>query len=109
MSIFVVTNLETYSLNESRELSQQMAPILKSTAKLIVNKIFPTPLNLEPIDEHMSPAQKEFLIAQESIKLYQEKTLLQLRERGEKLFCVPLYFSKLTQVLESSDEARKLF
>ncbi|MBY0385765.1 hypothetical protein K2X05_11470 [bacterium] len=109
MSTFVVTNLETYSLNESRELSQQLAAVLKSPTNLVANKIFPVPSDLEPIDKNMNPAQKEFLMAQESIKSYQEKTLLQLRQRGEKFFSVPFYFSNLTQVLESSDEARNLF
>ena len=109
MSTFIVTSLETYSLNESRELSQKFADVIKSPTNLVVNKIFQVPPNLETSDEAMNATQKEFLKAQESIRIYQNKTLEKLSERGETHFSIPFYFSNFTQVLENSDEARKLF
>lgn len=109
MSTFVVTNLETYSMNESQELSQQIAAVIRSPASLVVNKIFPIPEDLESLEEKMNPEQKEFIKAQEEIHLYQQKTFAELRQRGVPLLSVPFYFSKLTNILESPDEARKLF
>lgn len=108
-TIFVVSNLERYSLSESEELGQQLQQALNAAMITVANKIYPVPQDLEITDQAMPPDLQSFLRAQNEIKKYQSEAISILETKSERVFRVPFYFEYLRDVLERKDEVRNLF
>ncbi len=107
--IFLVSNLERYSLHESEELQTQIKDVLGLAPSYVANKVYPVPANMERPAQAMENLQNEFLLVQEKIKAYQDSATEIFKQGAHELFSIPYYFSTLDTVLESEDEFRNLF
>ncbi len=107
--IFLVSNLERYSLHESEELREQIQDILGLAPSYVANKVYPVPANIEKPSSEMNGVQKEFLDVHEKIHAYQEDATKIFKKSTSELFRIPFYFLTLDQVLEREDEIRSLF
>lgn len=108
-TIFVVSNLERYSLNESDELRAQLQEALKAKLVTVANKIYPVPETIEAESAEMPESLQRFLQAQKQIKTYQAEAIETLSQKNKKLYRIPFYLQSLRQVLESKDETRNIF
>jgi arsenite/tail-anchored protein-transporting ATPase len=107
--IFLVSNLERYSLRESEELTTQIHEVLGLRPSSVANRVYPVPPNLESPVESMTAEQKEFLEVQNKIKKYQEEATAEFKKNSQDFFSIPFYFSTLEDVLERDNEIRSLF
>jgi anion-transporting ArsA/GET3 family ATPase len=107
--ILVVTNLERYSLSETKELHDQFKLALHAEVALVANKHFQIPSDLEAIDTKMPPDLQSFLQAQKEILNYQKQAIHTLQEISPNIFLVPFYYTQVTDILGNNDEIRKLF
>lgn len=107
--IFLVSNLERYSLHESEELQTQIREVLGLAPSYVANKVYPVPANIEAPTQTMESQQTDFLQVQAKIKAYQEDATEIFKKSSHELFSIPYYFSTLDKVLESEDEVRSLF
>jgi anion-transporting ArsA/GET3 family ATPase len=106
---FVVTNLERYSLTETKELYDEFCEALGSEVAFVANKVFQVPTDLEPIEQSMPQGLQSFLQAQQERRSYQEQAVDQLKKMSSHLFVVPFYYNPISEVLGKDDEIRKLF
>jgi anion-transporting ArsA/GET3 family ATPase len=106
---FVVTNLERYSLSETKELYNEFREALGSEIALVANRLFQIPSNLEPIEQKMPQALQTFLQAQQEIRSYQQQAVEALKQISPDVFLVPFYYNQISDVLGKDDEVRKLF
>ncbi len=107
--IFLVSNLERYSLHESEELQTQIKDVLGLAPSYVANKVYPVPADMEKPTQANENLQNEFLLVQEKIKTYQDGATEIFKQGAHELFSIPYYFSTLDTILESEDEVRNLF
>lgn len=106
---YVVTNLETYSVQESFELAEQLKGVMKSKVGFVANKIYPIPSAPEPaVMASVEPALQEFLKTQAELSSFQWKQREKFASHGA-LQSIWFYFEELKKVLQDGDEVERLF
>jgi len=98
----VVSNLENFSVQESRELISQLGSFLKSGVSTVANKYLPVPA-APPSLEGNAPAVKNFIGDQLQLHEYQERQAQALEAR----YTIEFIFQTLKDAV--ADEHRQLF
>lgn len=105
--ILINTNLESYSVQESLELLEQLSETTKVRPAIVANKIFPVP----PLPEAFKggPKETEFIETQRRLKEFQEKQVAGFEEKNLQVHRVGFIFEPLIKFLGKTDEVTKCF
>jgi anion-transporting ArsA/GET3 family ATPase len=108
----VVTNLESYSVQESFELATQLKSVLKSGITFVANKIFPIPVSPPPaVMASLPPGVDEFVKIQLELSQFQSKQREKIRTKNQTkaVESIWFYFEDLKEILQDTDEVNRLF
>jgi anion-transporting ArsA/GET3 family ATPase len=114
----VVTNLESYSVQESFELAEQLRSVIKSSISFVANKIFPVPVSPPPAAlANLDSSVAEFVNIQLELSQFQAKQREKMRSRQMELptkqtkgvQSIWFYFEDLKEILQDTDEVNRLF
>jgi hypothetical protein len=102
----VVSNLESFSVHESLEMTTQMSELVSSAFSFIANKVYPVPEAPESMDGN-SPAVRDFIQNQLALRDFQKQQADELLKKGSPLHRIPFLFQPLKDALK--DDHRQLF
>jgi anion-transporting ArsA/GET3 family ATPase len=102
----VVSNLESFSVQESLELTAQMRGLVSSAYSFVANNVYPIP-DAPPSLDGNSPAARKFIETQLALKDFQKRQADELVKDGSPLHRIPFLFQPLKDALK--DDHRQLF